>query len=47
MDTFQYSGLAKAVKAEGFSRALETFYGERDRRDRMRVKTQWAYKAYG
>lgn len=47
MDTLQYSGLLKAVKADGFSRALEIFYGERDRRDRMRVKTQGLTKLMG
>ena len=39
MPILQYGGFLKTVRAEGFSRAVEAFYEERDSRERMRVKS--------
>ena len=36
----QYRGFLKTREPESFSNALESFYSERDSRERMRVKTQ-------
>lgn len=36
----QYSGFAKVEKAESFSELLDSYYETRDRRERMKVKTQ-------
>ena len=35
----QYGGFAKTENAASFNRAIDNFYDERDRQDRMRVKT--------
>ncbi len=40
MPILQYHGFLKTREADSFSKALESFYRERDSRERMRVKTQ-------
>ena len=43
----QYGGFLKTVPFDGFSKAIEAFYGERDARERMRVKSHSLQKLLG